>query len=290
MARARNVKPSFFTNDTLAELPALARLLFIGLWTLADREGRLEDRPKKIKAEVLPYDDCDADALLGALHGRGFILRYQVQEGRFIQVVKFARHQNPHVREPASAIPEPVQDGTSTVPAPDKHSASTVPVPDDNGTGPALSPFPFPDSSTRPDTGPGLTASVRRPAARKTALPDGFAVSGRVRAWAAEKSFGRLDEHLAHFVGYATANGKTYADWDQALMNAIRDDWAGLRKLNGKHTGIVVAHPSSTTPDEAVMRRISEANGGLAVERLPDGRPRCGPPFFRPDGRPEVAG
>ena len=61
MARARNIKPSFFTNDVLAEIDPLGRLLFIALWTMADREGRLEDRPKRIKAEALPYDDANAD-------------------------------------------------------------------------------------------------------------------------------------------------------------------------------------------------------------------------------------
>ena len=47
MARSRNIKPSFFMNEDIIELPYEARLLFIGLWTLADREGRLENRPKK---------------------------------------------------------------------------------------------------------------------------------------------------------------------------------------------------------------------------------------------------
>ena len=61
MARARNLKPSFFTNDKLAELHPLGRLLFAGLWTIADREGRLEDRPKRIKTDVsLPYITADA--------------------------------------------------------------------------------------------------------------------------------------------------------------------------------------------------------------------------------------
>jgi hypothetical protein len=61
MARARNIKPGFFANDVLAEIDPLGRLLFAGLWTIADREGRLEDRIKKIKAQILPYDDCDCD-------------------------------------------------------------------------------------------------------------------------------------------------------------------------------------------------------------------------------------
>jgi hypothetical protein len=64
MARARNIKPGFFLNDELAECEPLARLLFAGLWCIADREGRLEDKPKRIKVEILPYDDCDIDYLL----------------------------------------------------------------------------------------------------------------------------------------------------------------------------------------------------------------------------------
>jgi hypothetical protein len=107
MARARNIKPSTFTNDVLAECPALARLLFIGLWTIADREGRLEDRPKKIRAEVLPYDDCDPDSLLQALADKGFIARYQHGGNQYIQIVNFKKHQNPHQKEQASTIPAP---------------------------------------------------------------------------------------------------------------------------------------------------------------------------------------
>ena len=71
MARARNLKPAFFTNDLLAEIEPLGRLLFQGLWCLADREGRLVDRPKRIKAELFPYDDADVDVLLSALAARG---------------------------------------------------------------------------------------------------------------------------------------------------------------------------------------------------------------------------
>ncbi len=51
--RARGIKPAFFKNEELAELGTVAQLLFIGLWCLADREGRLEDRPKRIGAEVM---------------------------------------------------------------------------------------------------------------------------------------------------------------------------------------------------------------------------------------------
>lgn len=115
MARARNIKPGFFTNDVLGELDPLARLLFAGLWTIADRAGRLEDRPRRIKAELLAYDNCDCDALLADLHGAGFIKRYVSDGVRYIQVVTWEKHQNPHVKEAASSIPECSQHQTSTV-------------------------------------------------------------------------------------------------------------------------------------------------------------------------------
>lgn len=109
MARSRNIKPSFFTNDLLAELSPLARLLFIGLWTIADRNGRLEDRPKRIRAEIFPYDDCDCDLLLRDLHRSGFIIRYSVDGDRFIMINNFLKHQNPHPKEQPSTIPEPAE-------------------------------------------------------------------------------------------------------------------------------------------------------------------------------------
>lgn len=105
MARARNIKPGFFMNDKLAEIEALGRILFAGLWTIADREGRLEDRPKKIKASILPYDDCDIDRLLQALHNTEFIYRYTVAEQNYIQITNFIKHQNPHPKEAQSIIP-----------------------------------------------------------------------------------------------------------------------------------------------------------------------------------------
>ncbi len=164
--RARNIKPGFFNNDILNSLEPLTRLLFIGLWCMADREGRLEDRPKRIKKEVLGYDDVnsnDVDKMLQELHDSKFILRFESQGKKYIQVVNFSKHQNPHMNEKSSEIPEPAlieknqenvendeNDGelskiieknngkndctvnapykhhTSTVNAPYKHSKSTV--------------------------------------------------------------------------------------------------------------------------------------------------------------------
>ena len=75
MARSRNIKPGFFTNEDMVELGFATRLLFAGLWTVADRKGRLQDRPKKIKIDIFPADNVDADVMLQELHDSKFIVR-----------------------------------------------------------------------------------------------------------------------------------------------------------------------------------------------------------------------
>ena len=103
--RARNIKPGLYANELLAECSLAARLLFPGLWMMADREGRLEDRPKKIKAGVFPYDNFDTKPLLDELEYKGFIVRYEVQGGKYIEIINFLKHQKPHHNEKESEIP-----------------------------------------------------------------------------------------------------------------------------------------------------------------------------------------
>jgi hypothetical protein len=103
--RSRNIKPGFFKNEELAEIPFEARLLFIGLWAMADREGRLEDRPKKLKAEIFPFDNINMEKLLDVITLRGFTLRYEIDGKRYVQIINFKKHQNPHPHEAKSEIP-----------------------------------------------------------------------------------------------------------------------------------------------------------------------------------------
>jgi len=102
MARARNIKPGFFLNDDLAEKNcALGRLLFIGLWTLADYKGELEWRAGRIKAQLLPYDESDIKQLAINLDKSGFIRFYSDGDRVFINIPNFEKHQNPHKNERA---------------------------------------------------------------------------------------------------------------------------------------------------------------------------------------------
>ena len=96
--RIRTIKPGFFKDEELAELDPLTRILFAGLWCLADSEGRLEYRPKYIKAEILPYDDCDIEMMLETLgkqrgNSQCFTKKYEVGGRFYLQIMNFKKHQ-----------------------------------------------------------------------------------------------------------------------------------------------------------------------------------------------------
>lgn len=116
--RIRALKPGFFKNEDLCELSPWHRICFEGLWCCADREGRLQDRPKRLKAEIYPYDDLDMNGLLWDLAHAGFIVRYAVAGQPFIQVTTFDKHQHPRQDEAPSAFP-PYAVGTERRNGPD---------------------------------------------------------------------------------------------------------------------------------------------------------------------------
>lgn len=191
MARARNLKPGFFDNETLAECEPLARLLFAGLWLHADREGRLEDRPKRLKAQILPHDNCDASALLDQLERHGFLVRYQAGEGRFLQVVNFAKHQNPHPREPASSIPDATSREKTRKEIARQEQAVEKPEP---ARPLPSSPIPHPESSEA--IASAAVAAVAEPIAFDTKA----AIFGEQLAWLRENT-GKTEGSLRSWLG-----------------------------------------------------------------------------------------
>ena len=126
MARARILKPSFFVNEDLAKIQPLGRLLFEALWCHAGSDGKLEDRPARLKIQCLPYDSCDVDTLLQELHEAGFIIRYSACGRQVIKIPCFSEHANPHPKEPESGLPE-IEPGLATA-EPRQKISCIVPV------------------------------------------------------------------------------------------------------------------------------------------------------------------
>ncbi len=107
---------------------------------LADREGRLEDRPKRIKMELFPCDDVDIEAGLQELCSLGVLERYEYQGVKVILITKFSEHQSPHHSEKRSELPGKA--GYDAVSKPKK--ATREPV---KGNGDTGKPSPSPTKS-----------------------------------------------------------------------------------------------------------------------------------------------
>jgi hypothetical protein len=94
MARIRTIKPEFFSHEKLAGKSAHARLLAIGLLTIADCEGRLRWVPMQIHAQVFPWEaEVKIQVLLQELIECDYVIHYEVDGKRYVEVVNFAKHQ-----------------------------------------------------------------------------------------------------------------------------------------------------------------------------------------------------
>lgn len=255
MARSRNIKPGFFLNDKLAECEPLARLLFSGLWCIADREGRLEDRPKRIKAEVLPYDNCNVDDLLNQLKDHKFILRYEVDGEKYIQIINFKKHQNPHIKEAPSIIPPPLELETESAdsiipssneqePAPDEHHTSAVQEPEQNSSFPADSLNLIPDSlNPHTDSMCIPEQSSDAPAEQSTKKPEKIKYADFVSLTNAEYEalVAKLGEDGARrcieiLDNYKGATGKKYKSDYRAILNWVVQRYEDEQRKRGKNS------------------------------------------------------
>lgn len=110
MSRIRTIKPEFFTSQAVGDLPFGARLLFIGLWTQADDEGRLVDSPAVLKGQLFPFDEevsyHDVSAWLEMLVEAGLIRQYEVDGKWYFLVLGFTEHQRIN-RPTPSKFPAP---------------------------------------------------------------------------------------------------------------------------------------------------------------------------------------
>lgn len=241
--RARNLKPGYFKNEELAECAPLARILYTGLWCMCDREGRMEYRPKRIKVEILPYDECNIIDLLSQLQRHGFIIVYEVNGDKYLSIPKFPKHQNCHIRE-----------AVSTIPAPDEHSACTVQEQEEHGTGPAESPLLNPES---PLLNPSLAPSGAHAVKNRF---DRFwkAYPKRKSKGRAERAFKKInpDEPLLAMMIATIERAKTSEDWIKEGGQYIPypEKWLNGRSWEDEPTEV---HPLAGAVSETTRRNIA---------------------------------
>jgi hypothetical protein len=276
--RARSLKPGFFSNEELLDLPFEYRLLFAGLWCVADREGRLEDRPKRIKLHVFPGDDVNISDGLNALCTKRFIQRYEVEGVKYIQILSWRKHQNPHPNESPSTIPAPPKEEALTTNAQQHHSYSLTPssLTPDSGS---LTPDTHVSRATTSTNGCQPTEHAHAPAdltetldAIKLAYPD-FAgradwttalhhVAIRVEECGAQALLDGVKRYAAYCEGggvsstkFVMSPGKFFSDPNQPWLQA----WE-LPKPKANGNGH--ANPEAATAYEALLASDGAAGRG----------------------------
>lgn len=239
MSRARNIKPGFFKNEDLADLDPHTRLLFVGLWTMADREGRLENRPRKIKAELFPYESVDVESCMARLCSKQFLNMYEVDGEQYAAIPNWLKHQSPHHREVASEIPAPPHKKRKEKQTPT--NASTVHESSIDDDSVVHEPSKSPDVPLIPDSGfsdSGFSDSGARAeqVARATRLPDNFTLTDERRLVAeaerlpAERTFAKF---VDYWRGASGAKARKH-DWDATWRNWCLNETDRRGPANGR--------------------------------------------------------
>ncbi len=107
--RTRQIHKDFWTSESISELDFFERLTFIGLWGMADREGLLLNRPKRIAATLFPYDNTSPEDIAKVIHrlkdlGIVTLLERSGHVTTCIYIVKFLDYQHIHPHEAQSKL------------------------------------------------------------------------------------------------------------------------------------------------------------------------------------------
>jgi hypothetical protein len=118
MARQRFIHPEIWKDPVFGRLQPLEQMLFIGLFSLADDEGRINADPAYLRSELFAYKDYTAkkvktlrDGLAGKVKG---IRLYHVDGVDYIALLKWSEYQKPKYPKP-SKLPEPPNEARNAV-------------------------------------------------------------------------------------------------------------------------------------------------------------------------------
>ena len=143
--RIRSIKPEFWSSPDIAALSDADRLLFIGLWSYVDDQGRGKDDVALIVAALFPHDmvanplDTVAKVRdgLARLHAANLILRYTVASRTYFLVTGWSKHQKVDKARP-SRLPEPTEGENGAFPQNDANRETVATIRDTVATPPEI--------------------------------------------------------------------------------------------------------------------------------------------------------
>lgn len=241
MARIRTIKPTFWTDEDMAEVSEAACLLAIGLLNYADDEGYFNANPKLIKAAVFPLREPSGSipVLLQELSDCGYIRLFSAQNGkRFGLIINFTKHQvinkktTSKIKE-MDLIPEDYGSDTGELPPGREGKGKERNIKTTLSDAREKNFIPVPDAGDPP-------------AGNWSDYPGKFVMTGH---WQPDPDFSRKaaqwgvilnepyrPEELAEFITYWQAEGKAkhHAQWEMAFAKSIQQQ---RMKTNGGNNG-----------------------------------------------------
>lgn len=107
--RIRTLKPEMWADEKIGALTRDARLLFVGLITMADDEGRFRAVPSGVLGHCFPYDQDAGRRLekwMRELETQGLMVRYEADGFTYGSLNGWRKHQKIN-RSQASSLPAP---------------------------------------------------------------------------------------------------------------------------------------------------------------------------------------
>lgn len=216
----RILRDNILSSESVASLKWDEEVFYRRLMSIADDYGRHEAGHQLLRAKCYPLQTdhvrvADISRWMAACQKAGLILGYAKDGKDFLEICKFGQQQRS-----ASKCPAPI---ATDINCSQLQSNDCLGVVVFGGV----------------VEGVGVSAkppSPKRSKPAKTQMPEDFGLSEAVKTWATSKGFSRLDDHLESFKAKAKAKAYEYADWDAALMNAIRDDWAKINSTAPRKT------------------------------------------------------
>ena len=108
MPSRRMIDPAFWQSEKVAELPFDVRLLFIGLISNADDQGRMRALPALIRTKVFPIDDVSLEWIesgLQAIQAQAGVILYRANGKDLLQIRKWWTFQSPSWAWPSDYPP-----------------------------------------------------------------------------------------------------------------------------------------------------------------------------------------
>lgn len=210
MARKRMIDPGIWSSEDFSKLSSFSKLIFIGLFSLADDEGRGKANPSYLKSMLFPYEEgirsADIKKTLQEIASTMSVIFYTHDEKEYYALKSWGKFQTINKPTPSS-VPAPVSD----------YSAATVVLPEDYGsTTVVLLPKRKEEEKEKKEEEKGKKSSAGKPPARF--IPPTIE---EVAAYCRKHSY---DIDAEAFVSYYTANG-----WVQGRGRPIKDWKACVR-------------------------------------------------------------